>query len=89
MKFPITDRTLMKMLFERGAVTEIAGVHKAGHDEYRWEVRLYTPTIFRDRVYYTGTVAGQYDAFEGDALDAVLDQLEAWLTGTTERRRRA
>lgn len=78
MKFAITDRTLMKMLFERGTVSEISGVCKVGRYERRWEVIFRPVTIFRAEAYYEASVSGIYDqTATGDTLDECLDKLEA------------
>lgn len=78
MKFAITDRTLMKMLFERGTVSEFSGVCKVGRYERRWEVIFRPVTIFRAEPYYEASVSGIYDqTADGDTLDECLDKLEA------------
>ena len=78
MKFAITDRTLMKMLFERGTVTEFSGVCKVGRYERRWEVLFRPVTIFRAEAYYEASVSGICDQTSvGDTLDECLDKLEA------------
>lgn len=75
--FNLTDRTLMKMLFERGTVSEISGVCKVGRHERRWEVLFRPVTIFRAEAYYEASVSGIYDqTATGDTLDECLDKLE-------------
>lgn len=86
--FDKSERTLMKMLLERGTVTEIAGVVKVGCDGFRWEVRRHAPVLFGDATYYTGSLSGMYDPIEGDTLDEVLDQLESWVAEARECRAR-
>lgn len=77
MTFNLTDRTLMRMLFERGIVTEIDGVYKDGCDERRWEIRHYPKNLFRDDEHYTAMVSGIYEEVTGETLFECLDNLEA------------
>lgn len=78
MKFNITDRTLMKMLFEREAISEISGICKTGRYERKWTVVFHPLGPFCDESYFTGTVSGIYsETAEGITLDEVLDGLEA------------
>lgn len=86
--FDKSERTLIKMLLERGTVTKIAGVVKDGSHESRWEVRKHVPVLFGDETYYTGSLSGMYDPIEGDTLDEILDQLETWVAEDRECRAR-
>lgn len=78
MKFSITDRTLMNMIFARGTITEVSGVCKIGRYDRRWEV-IYRPvTTFRAEAYYEASITGVYDrSATGETLDECLDGLEA------------
>lgn len=76
--FDKSTRTLMAMLFERGAISEIEG----RLDEVScWTVTHRTKNQWRDDDYYDGWVTGApYTAdFRGDTVDEVLDKLEAYL----------
>lgn len=78
MKFSITDRTLMEMLYQRGTVSEISGVCKVGRYERKWTVVFHPASIFCDESYYTGTVSGVYSQVaEGITLGEALDGLES------------
>lgn len=79
MKFNLTDRTLMKMLFERGMVTEITGVYTEGHHERRWEIIRRPANLFRDKEYFTASVSSIYETAQGATLDEALDALEAMI----------
>jgi hypothetical protein len=77
MKFSITDRTLMKMLFERGTVSEVGGVSKVGRFERIWNVR-HLPKTNMHEDYFSGIICGVYDKMAiADTLDECLSQLEA------------
>lgn len=81
--FDKSTRTLMKMLFERGAVTEISGVCKVRRWQRKWTVVYHPVNDFRDEAYYTGTVAGVYSLeAEGLTLDEALNGLEKILEET-------
>lgn len=86
--FNLTDRTLMKMLFERGMVTEIDGTFKDGWDERRWEIRLFRADLWRDNSYYTVSLSGWSEDFVGESLDDVLDKLQAHLANEAKARER-
>lgn len=80
MKFSTTDRTLMKMLFERGTVSEFSGACKVyGHDQ-KWTVRLKPVNGFREEAHFEADVTGIYNQVAtGYTLDKCLDELEAIL----------
>lgn len=80
MKFTITNRKLMKMLFELGDVNQISGVCKVGRYDQTWTVFFHPVTIFRAEAGFTATVTGIYDQQAyGTTLDEVLNALEAMI----------
>lgn len=81
MKFAITDRTLIKMLFERGTVDEIDGKLPDGRT---WSVTVHRPYLWRDYTFFDGYIAGAYsEDFRGDTLDETFAKMEAWLEEET------
>jgi len=76
MKFATTDRTLMKMLFERGLVKSINGIIP-GTDR-AFYVYYYDTGNFSDAPFFSGFIAGRYtDDYYGETLDETLDKMEA------------
>lgn len=81
MKFAITDRTLIKMLFERGTVDEIDGKLPDGRT---WSVTVIRPNLWRDYTFFDGYIAGAYsEDFRGATLDETFAKMEAWLEEET------
>lgn len=75
--FDKATRTLMAMLFERGAVDEIEGKTADGS---RWSVDCHRPNLFQDYTYFDGYVSGAYNEdFRGDTLEETLNKMDAWL----------
>ena len=75
--FDKATRTLMAMLFERGAVDEIEGETADGS---RWSVDCHRPNLFQDYTYFDGYVSGAYNEdFRGDTLEETLNKMDAWL----------
>lgn len=77
MRFSITNRKLMKMLFELGTVKEMSGNFTVGNMVRRWDISRKQKNLFRDEERYDAYISGWYDHIEGDTLDEVLDALEA------------
>lgn len=75
--FKLNNRTAMKLLFDKGIVTEMIGTYKEGFHERRWEVRYRPVNLFRDESYYEAAVSGIYETFTGATLDEALDKLQA------------
>lgn len=81
MKFAITDRTLIKMLFERGAADNIEGKLPDGRT---WSVTVIRPNLWCDYTFFDGYIAGAYsEDFRGDTLDETFAKMEAWLEEET------
>lgn len=80
MSFSITNRKLMKMLFDLGDVTQIGGICKVGRYEQTWTVFFHPVSIARAEAGFTATVTGIYnqEAY-GTTLDEVLNALEAMI----------
>lgn len=76
MKFAITDRTPMKMIFSRGLVKSMHGIIP-GTDRVFY-VYYYDTGIFSDAPFFSGFIAGRYtDDYYGETLDETLDKMEA------------
>ena len=75
--FDKATRTLMAMLFERGAVDEIEGKTADGS---RWSVDCHRPNLFQDYTYFDGYVSGAYNEdFRGDTLEETLSKMDTWM----------
>lgn len=78
MRFSLTNRKLMKMLFDLGEVNQISGVCKVGRYNQTWTVYFHPVTLCRAEAFFSATVTGIYnEEASGDTLDECLDKLEA------------
>lgn len=77
MKFSITNRKLMKMLFELGTVKEMSGTYEDGFVVRRWDVICKPDFWVKDKVWFDVLITGYYDRIGGATLDEALDALEA------------
>lgn len=74
MKFSITDRTLMKMLFERGTVSEVSGKVKIGSSIMGWDLYRRENNYFSDSVKFVAGLGYELESF--DTFDEAMDALE-------------
>ena len=91
--FDKSTRTLMAMLFQRGAINEVNTTTKLNGFVHHVSIRLFRADMWRDDDYYMATISGWEDDFIGHTLDEALDQLQEYIDECIEahenNRRRA
>ena len=76
LRFTQIDRSVIKMLFVRGLVSEVRGAIAHDNESYNWEIIKREKSDFRDEEYYHVAFGHEYRWYRCESLDVAMDTLE-------------